>query len=72
MGAMGGAAAPPAAGGGAEPLSESYSKPNKTKKSKILSLLGDESSEFKDLFDMEKAQQNIYEIETKLNEIINE
>jgi hypothetical protein len=72
MGAMGGAVAPPAAGGGAEPLSESYSKPNKTKKSKILSLLGDESSEFKDLFDMEKAQQNIYEIETKLNEIINE
>jgi hypothetical protein len=72
MGAMGGAAPPPAAGGGAEPLSESYSKPNKTKKSKILSLLGDESSEFKDLFDMEKAQQNIYEIETKLNEIINE
>ena len=72
MGAMGGAAAPPPAAGGAEPLSESYSKPNKTKKSKILSLLGDESSEFKDLFDMEKAQQNIYEIETKLNEIINE
>jgi len=74
MGAMGGgASAPPSpAGGGAEPLSEGYSKPNKTKKSKILSLLGDESSEFKDLFNMEKAQQNIYEIETKLNEIINE
>ena len=73
LGAMGGGAAPtPPAGGGAEPLSEGYTKSNKTKKSKILSLLGDESSEFKDLFDMNKAQQNIYEIETKLNEIINE
>ena len=62
------AAAPapaPAEGGGEAPLSES-------KKSKILGMLGEESIEFKDLFDMNKAQQNIYEIENKLKDILNE
>jgi hypothetical protein len=64
---MGGGApaaeAPPA--GGAEPLAES------SKKRKILGMLG-ESEEFTDLFDMNRAQQNIYEIENKLKDILNE
>jgi hypothetical protein len=34
-------------------------------------MLGD-SEEFTDLFDMNKAQQNIYEIENKLKDILNE
>ena len=66
---MGGGAEPPAAeappSGGAEPLAES------SKKRKILGMLGD-SEEFSDLFDMNKAQQNIYEIENKLKDILNE
>jgi hypothetical protein len=66
---MGGGAEPPAAeappSGGAEPLAES------SKKRKILGMLG-ESEEFNDLFDMNKAQQNIYEIENKLKDILNE
>jgi hypothetical protein len=66
---MGGGAEPPAAeappAGGAEPLAES------SKKRKILGMLG-ESEEFTDLFDMNKAQQNIYEIENKLKDILNE
>ena len=47
------------------PLSESF------KKRKILGMLG-EGNEFNDLFDMNKAQQNIYEIENKLKDILNE
>ena len=62
------AAAPPAAGGGEGPLSEG----TKSKKSKILGMLGEEQLEFNDLFDMERAQQNIYEIENKLNDILND
>jgi hypothetical protein len=58
-------AAPAPAEGGEAPLSES-------KKSKILGMLGEESIEFKDLFDMNKAQQNIYEIETKIKDILND
>ena len=54
---------PPAAGGDA-PLSES-------KKSKILGMLG-EGDDISELFDINKAQQNIYEIETKLNDILND
>lgn len=54
---------PPA---GEAPLSES----NQTKKSKILSMLGEEKNDFSDLFDMKKAQQNIYEIENKIKEIL--
>jgi len=58
-GDMGGAPPPPPpAGGGAEPLSES-------RKSKILGMLGEEKMEFTDLFDMDRAQQNIYEIGNK-------
>ena len=58
---------PPPGGdeGGSEPLSES-------KKSKILGMLGDDTQDFDDLFDINKAQQNIYEIENKLNDILND
>jgi hypothetical protein len=62
---MGGAMPPAPAGGGEEPLSES-------KKSKILGMLGEEEMNFDDLFDMKKAQQNIYEIETKIKDILND
>ena len=56
---------PPADAGGDEPLAES-------RKSKILGQLGDENLDFDDLFDVDKAQRNIYEIENKLKDIINE
>jgi hypothetical protein len=68
-GELGGGAPPPTTGGGEGPLSESISG---SKKSKILSMLGDDSLELKDLFNMEKAQQNIYEIETKIKDILND
>jgi hypothetical protein len=68
---MGGGAPPPPAGGGEEPLSESTLQ-RKSKKSKILSMLGEEKEDFNVLFDMERAQQNIYEIETKINDILND
>lgn len=77
MGGGGGALGetePAPTGGEAEPsgapLSESML--NKSKKSKILSMLGDEKEDFNVLFDMERAQQNIYEIENKLNDILND
>lgn len=63
-GGLGGPPSPEPAGGEA-PLSES-------KKSKILSMLGDEKLDFDDLFDMNKAQQNIYEIENKIKDILND
>jgi hypothetical protein len=63
----GGAPEPPAAGGGEPPLSES-----KSKKSKILGMLGEEKEDFSSLFDMKRAQQNIYEIENKLKDILND
>ena len=63
----GGAPPPPPSEGGGEPLSES-----KSKKSKILGMLGEEKMEFVDLFDMDKAQRNIYEIENKLKDILND
>jgi len=68
---MGGGAPPPPAGGGEAPLSES-TLAKKSKKSKILGMLGEEKEDFNILFDMEKAQQNIYEIETKINDILND
>jgi hypothetical protein len=61
----GGAPPPPADAGGEAPLSES-------KKSKILGMLGDESLSINDLFDMDKAKRNIYEIETKIKDILND
>lgn len=70
MGGLGGGATPPAsptppAGGEGEgPLSES-------KKDKILGMLGDDQ-DFNVLFDMEKAQRNIYEIENKIKDILND
>jgi hypothetical protein len=76
MGGMdmgGGAPPPPAAGGGGgdEPLSESTLF-TKSKQSKILGMLGEETEDFNILFDMEKAQKNIYEIETKITDILND
>jgi len=44
---------------------------NESKKDKILSMLGTKSN-FSDLFDMNKAQRNIYEIENKINDILND
>ena len=66
----GGGSIPPSAaseppGEASEPLSE------RKKFSKIRSVLG-ESQENNDLFNLEKAQKNIYEIENKLNDIIND
>jgi hypothetical protein len=63
---MGGPASTPSAepADAGEPLSES-------KKSKLLGMLG-ESNEMGDLFNLEKAQKNIYEIENKLNDILND
>ena len=66
MGADMGGAPPPPPSGGEAPLSE-----NETKKSNILSLLGDDDK-LNDLFDYDKAQQNIYEIENKLKDILNQ
>jgi hypothetical protein len=63
---MGGATTSPPIGDDSAPLSES------SKKSKILGMLGDESLKFDDLFDMKKTQQNIYEIENKINDILND
>jgi hypothetical protein len=63
----GGGAAPEAPAAGGEQLSESTSK-----KSKILGMLGEEKEDFNILFDMEKAQRNIYEIETKIKDILND
>jgi hypothetical protein len=57
---------PPPPAGGEAPLSE-----NETKKHNILSMLGEDEN-LKDLFNMDKAQQNIYEIENKLKDFLNE
>jgi hypothetical protein len=35
-------------------------------------MLGEEKTEFTDLFDMDRAQQNIYEIENKIKDILND
>ena len=70
---MGGADAPPMDDA---PLSEDKKKSKstltKSKKSKILGMLGDETKDFDDLFDIDKAQRNIYEVENKLNDILKE
>jgi hypothetical protein len=58
------AGAPAAGAPAAEPLSES-------RKDKILSQLGN-VDDVDTSFDMNKAKQNIYEIETKLNEILSD
>jgi hypothetical protein len=63
----GGSPEPVSSGGGEPPLSES-----KSKKSKILGMLGEEKEDFSSLFDMKRAQQNIYEIENKLKDILND
>jgi len=66
---MGGGAPPPPpappSGGGEAPLSES-------KKPKTPSILGEKNIDLNDLFDFNKAQENIYEMENKLKDIIND
>ena len=64
---MGGSPVEAPAAGGEAPLSESTSR-----KSKILGMLGEEKEDFNILFDMDKAQRNIYEIETKITDILND
>jgi hypothetical protein len=56
--------------GGEGPLSENLN--THSKKSKILSMLDDDKQEDSILFDMERAQRNIYEIENKLKDLIND
>ena len=76
-GDMGGA---PPMGGGDDappmddsPLSESKKTSlSESKKSKILGMLGDETKDFDDLFDIDKAQRNIYEVENKIKDILKE
>ena len=62
--AMGAEGAPPAGATPEAPLSES-------RRDKILSELGD-TPELNELFDFDKAKRNIYEIETKINSILND
>jgi Bacteriophage T4-like portal protein (Gp20) len=66
----GGGPTPPTSGQGEQPLSENFM--NNSKKSKILSMLDDSNPEESILFDMERAQQNIYEIENKIKEFLND
>ena len=65
VGGMGGGSIPPSGGEGGSPLSES-------KKDKITSMLSGKSDELKDLFNFDKAQRNIYEIENKIKDILND
>ena len=67
----GGSPEPAPSGGGEPPLSENILA-KKSKKSKILGMLGEEKEDFSSLFDMKRAQQNIYEIENKLKDILND
>jgi hypothetical protein len=60
----------PEGGGGEAPLSENFFV--KSKRSKILSMLDETSAEDNILFDMERAQRNIYEIENKIKDILND
>jgi hypothetical protein len=62
MSAPSGPSGPPA--GGEEPLSES-------RRAKLISSLGG-GDKLEDLFNMEKAQRNIYEMENKLKDILND
>ena len=68
------AAAGPLSGAGPGPTGNEPAAPlseNETKKEKILSMLNEDTS-MSDLFDMEKAQKNIYEIEKTIKEILNQ
>ncbi len=75
-GDMGGA--PPMGGDDAPPMDDAPLNENKktslseSKKSKILGMLGDETKDFDDLFDIDKAQRNIYEVENKIKDILKE
>lgn len=72
----GDAMAAPGGGGeaplGAEPLAESKKEYKSTaRKENILSMLSEDTS-LNDLFDTEKAQKNIYEIEKTITQMLNE
>ena len=60
----------PAGGGAAEP--SGTPEPPLGEGTKPSIVLGNEKIDLKDLFDFNKAQQNIYEIENKLNDILND
>lgn len=62
--APGAVGAAPAGGAAEAPLSES-------RKDKLLAELGD-TLQLNDIFDFDKAKRNIYEIENKLNDILND
>jgi hypothetical protein len=59
---------PPASGGGGDAAGEPLSE---TRKIRMNNLLG-ESTDISDLFDLEKAKKNIYEIENKIKDILNQ
>lgn len=65
-GAMTGGGEAPTGAESGTPLAE-----NSTKKEKILSMLNEDTN-MSDLFNMEKARKNIYEIENKINDILNQ
>ena len=67
-GMEGGGAAP--LGGEAVPLAENKN-PSESRKFKILSMLGEDTN-LENLFDNKKAQENIYEIEQVITDIIND
>lgn len=60
--------APPSGGGGDSAPSEPLSENRKIKMNNILG----ESDDISDLFDLDKAKKNIYEIENKLKDILNQ
>lgn len=68
LGALGGGGAPPPPSGpepaSGEPLSEE-------RKSKLKTILSNDDN-LEELFDLERAQKNIYEIENKLNKLLND
>jgi len=70
------AAAGPTTGGGAAPTGAEAAAPlseekSDSRKTKILSMLNEDTS-LSDLFNMEKAQKNIYEIEKVIKDILHE
>ena len=61
----------PPPGGETEPPPPISESKNNIRKDKIFSMLNDNPS-LEDLFDFDKAQQNIYEIENKIKDILND
>jgi len=64
----------PAAGGETAPLAEEKKEPayrSESNKMKILSMLGEDTT-LADLFDNKKAQENIYEMDKAISDIISD